>query len=170
MSGPTPEPQNQPPPVGGAFAPAWRRWFFVLLCLGLVVIRLIKPDVAVDGTTLWLLGIAALAFTLPEVVKFLADFRRVEVGSVKFERYEREIQQIKQETELEIQRIKQETEHTIQRMKFETDLELRQLRHDTTHPPQAPNPPARPAQPPQRLPKNRLLRAVSVLRGKDQSR
>jgi ribosomal protein L44E len=149
-----------PTPAGGT----WRRWFFVFLCLGLVVIRLIKPDVAVDGTTLWLLGIAALAFTLPELVKFLAEFRRFEVGSVKFERYEKEIQHIREETEHEIKRIKRETEHEIERIKRETEHELRQIKYETEPKPRQEA--VAKVQPPRRPSKNRLFRAINELRGK----
>jgi hypothetical protein len=164
VSVPDPQPQSQNEvPTGVPSAPPWRRWLFVLICLGLVIIRLIKPDVAVDGTTLWLLGIAALAFTLPEVVKFLAEFRRFEVGSVKFERYEREIQQIKQETEHEIQRIKQETEHVIERIRQETSHEVDQIKQGAER--EIEN--SKATQPPSRKPKNRLLRAISELRGKN---
>jgi hypothetical protein len=158
-----PDPQQQSgdsPPSPTSSGNNWRRWLFVFLCLGLVVIRLIKPDVAVDGTTLWLLGIAALAFTLPELVKFLAEFRRFEVGSVKFERYEKEIQHIREETEIEIKRIKRETEHEIERIRQETEQELRQIKQESDHKPQHNSATGR------RPPRNRLFRAINELRGK----
>jgi hypothetical protein len=61
----------------------WKRWLMILGCLGLVAARRIWPQFQVDPLTVWLVGIAAVLFALPEVRSALPYIKSVKVGEAE---------------------------------------------------------------------------------------
>ena len=57
----------------------------MLICLGLVGLRLSRPDLTVDDTSLWLIAIAAFLFVAPELKTVLPYIKRVRIGNTELE-------------------------------------------------------------------------------------
>jgi hypothetical protein len=58
----------------------WKRWLMMLSRLGLVAARRIWPEFQVDSLSVWLVGIAAVLFVLPEVRSAMPYIKSVKVG------------------------------------------------------------------------------------------
>src|SRR5438105_8421023 len=63
----------------------WQRSLIILLCLILVAVRMIWPDMKVDVISLWLLGIAAFLLLMPKLGVFVPYIKRVKVGDSEIE-------------------------------------------------------------------------------------
>lgn len=63
----------------------WKRWLMIVVCLGLVIVRLLRPDLKVDVITVWLLVIATLFFLLPEMRLMTPYIKRIRVGDTEIE-------------------------------------------------------------------------------------
>jgi len=64
---------------------SWQRSLIILLCLILVAVRMIWPDMKVDVISLWLLGIAAFLLLMPKLGVFVPYIKRVKVGDSEIE-------------------------------------------------------------------------------------
>lgn len=64
---------------------SWQRLLIILLCLILVAVRMIWPDMKVDAVSLWLLGIAAFLLLMPKLGIFVPYIKRVKVGDSELE-------------------------------------------------------------------------------------
>lgn len=62
-----------------------RRWILVGACLGLVLIRTFNPSTQVDTNSIWLIGIAALLFILPDLKSLAPYIKKIKVGEAELE-------------------------------------------------------------------------------------
>ena len=63
----------------------WKRWVIFTVSLGLAIARLVWPDVKVDGTTVWLVALAAAVFLLPEIADVIPYVKKVKMGPAEVE-------------------------------------------------------------------------------------
>jgi len=63
----------------------WQRSLIILLCLVLVAVRMMWPDMKVDMISLWLLGIAAFLLLIPKLGVFVPYIKRIKVGESELE-------------------------------------------------------------------------------------
>ena len=63
----------------------WKRWVFIIICLGLVVARLFIPCLSVDIISVWLIVIACVLFFLPQVGKILPFITKMKIGGAEIE-------------------------------------------------------------------------------------
>lgn len=63
----------------------WKRWVIIAVCLGLIVARIIRPDMQVDVITIWLIVIAAILFVMPELRVVVPYIKRVKIGDTEVE-------------------------------------------------------------------------------------
>lgn len=63
----------------------WKRAFIALLCLAFAVGHAIVPQATIDAVSVWLIGIAALMFLLPDLTAVLPYLKRVKVGDTEIE-------------------------------------------------------------------------------------
>lgn len=79
--------------------PGWKRVLIAFACMAFALVRLKYPDAKVDSVTVWLLGIAAAMFLLPEAQALLPYIKRVKVGDTEIElvqQLEREVEEAKE--------------------------------------------------------------------------
>jgi len=65
-----------------------RRWLLVVACLALIVVRVIFPNAQADTNSIWLMGIAALIFILPDlksVAPYINYIKKIKVGDTELE-------------------------------------------------------------------------------------
>jgi hypothetical protein len=75
----------------------WKRWVIIVTCLGLAVARLIWPDVKIDASTVWLVGIAAIMYALPDLLLLLPNFKKLKFWDIELEMAEKEVKKLEQE-------------------------------------------------------------------------
>ena len=64
---------------------SWQRALIILLCLILVAVRMIWPNMKVDVISLWLLGIAAFLLLMPRLRIFIPYIKRIKLGETELE-------------------------------------------------------------------------------------
>jgi hypothetical protein len=62
-----------------------KRWILVAACLALVVARIIFPNAQIDINSIWLIGIAALLFVLPDLKSVAPYIKKIRVGDTELE-------------------------------------------------------------------------------------
>jgi hypothetical protein len=62
-----------------------KRWILVSVCLALVVARIIFPNAQIDIHSIWLIGIAALLFILPDLKSVAPYIKKIRVGDTELE-------------------------------------------------------------------------------------
>jgi hypothetical protein len=62
-----------------------KRWIIITICLILIALRVIFPIVQVDTNSIWLVGIVALLFVLPDLKSLTPYIKRVKFGDVELE-------------------------------------------------------------------------------------
>lgn len=62
-----------------------KRWILVAVCLALVVARIIFPNTKIDINSIWLIGIAALLFVLPDLKSVAPYIKKIRVGDTELE-------------------------------------------------------------------------------------
>lgn len=70
-----------------------------LVCLGFAVLRVFFPEATVDSVSVWLLGIAAAMFVLPELQTVLPYIKRLRVGDTEIELVEKLQREVAKATE-----------------------------------------------------------------------
>jgi hypothetical protein len=63
----------------------WKRWLIIIICLGLVIVRLLWPHIQLDAVTLWLVVIAAFFLIIPEPRMFFPYIKRVKLWEAEIE-------------------------------------------------------------------------------------
>ncbi len=63
----------------------WKRWLIIVICLGLVAIRLIWPHIQFDAVTIWLVVIAAFFLIIPDPRAFFPYIKRVKLWEAEIE-------------------------------------------------------------------------------------
>jgi hypothetical protein len=62
-----------------------KRWLMIIACLALIVLRVIFPNAQADSNTIWLMGIAALIFILPDLKSVAPYIKKIKVGDTELE-------------------------------------------------------------------------------------
>ncbi|MGI0494149.1 hypothetical protein ACN4EG_20385 [Alkalinema pantanalense CENA528] len=62
-----------------------KRWLLVIACLVLIVLRVIFPNAQADPNSIWLMGIAALIFILPDLKSVAPYIKKIKVGDTELE-------------------------------------------------------------------------------------
>jgi uncharacterized protein YutE (UPF0331/DUF86 family) len=64
------------------------RYIIITVCLSLIILRIIFPDLKFDTISMTLLGIAVLAILIPDVDKILSTIKKLKFGSAELELHE----------------------------------------------------------------------------------
>jgi hypothetical protein len=62
-----------------------KRWLLIIACLALIVLRVVFPNAQSDPNSIWLMGIAALIFILPDLKSVAPYIKKIKVGDTEFE-------------------------------------------------------------------------------------
>jgi hypothetical protein len=62
-----------------------KRWLLIIACLALIVLRVIFPNAQADPNSIWLMGIAALIFILPDLKSVAPYIKKIKVGDTELE-------------------------------------------------------------------------------------
>ncbi|HXQ35184.1 MAG TPA: hypothetical protein VN843_14305, partial [Anaerolineales bacterium] len=62
-----------------------KRWVIIAICLLLVILKTAYPNIQVDINTVWLIGIAALLFMLPDLKSLTPYIKRIRIGDTELE-------------------------------------------------------------------------------------
>ena len=62
-----------------------RRWVIIVTCLALIILRLFNTSTQLDINIIWLVGIAALLFVLPDLKSVAPYVKRVKFGDAELE-------------------------------------------------------------------------------------
>jgi hypothetical protein len=63
----------------------WKRWLIIIICLGLLIVRLLWPHIQFDAVTLWLVVIAAFFLIIPEPRVYFPYIKRVKLWEAEIE-------------------------------------------------------------------------------------
>lgn len=62
-----------------------KRWLIIVFCLILITLKVIFPSVQVDTNSIWLVGIVALLFILPDLKSLTPYIKRIKIGDTELE-------------------------------------------------------------------------------------
>jgi hypothetical protein len=83
--------------------PMWKRWLIIFVCIGLIVARIIRPNIQVDVITIWLVAITAIMFLMPEIRSITPYIKRIKVGDTEIE--------LKEQIKEEVKELGKEVDH-----------------------------------------------------------
>lgn len=75
-----------------------RRWFLVLLCIALLILKLILPNIQIDTNSIWLIVIVSVLFVLPELRSLTPYIKKIKIGDTEIELKEK-IENLEKEVE-----------------------------------------------------------------------
>lgn len=62
-----------------------KRWIVIIFCVGLVVAGLLSPMMKIDTNAIWLIGIAAIVFVLPNLRSLMPYVKKIRIGDAELE-------------------------------------------------------------------------------------
>lgn len=120
-------------PIPSYLSKIQKRWLIIIICLILITLKIVFPNTQVDTNSIWLVGIVALLFVLPDLKSLTPYIKRIRIGDAELELKET-IGKVGKEIEKAEDSLDDESDGTVPN---EVSSEIEQVLHESSKDPRA---------------------------------